>query len=306
MRKIAVAHSRSLWFHIRGQVEHQMRSVKSRPDDVSVGHISRSVATPSKLRDCWTTGVTKSALGEGQDRSISGSLVRVTLCTQPIRVFRILAGRDCFLLSPYASHRRCDCRAALTLASGATQRGMGLGPLTLFVAFLSVRCDGVPFFQEVDSPALLELVPPPLSLFGGAWLDVDGDGDLDFAMGGDPADGVFVRWLENNGDGDFAARTLDNAVMDLPGQSVRQRARASPRHSLNLSFCTSLQWRRCRRARWQWLWGVEGLWAAHLSEHRTTQQSKTCQCYVQHPLRNLVPVCLPSCGTSSRTNDNRV
>eukprot|EP00803_Ostreobium_quekettii_P007904 evm.model.scf_1401.1 EVM.evm.TU.scf_1401.1 scf_1401:6768-11376(+) len=49
-------------------------------------------------------------------------------------------------------------------------------------------------------------------------MDVDGDGDLDFVMSGDPEEGVHVRWLENGGPGEgFVARILDGDVEGLDG-----------------------------------------------------------------------------------------
>lgn len=72
------------------------------------------------------------------------------------------------------------------------------------------------YLQLVDSPALVEASPPVGWLFGGAWMDVDGDGDLDFVLPGDPAKGVHVQWVENLGGDNFAARALDEDIEGLP------------------------------------------------------------------------------------------
>ena len=98
---------------------------------------------------------------------------------------------------------------------------MGFAALTLTVILLLRGCEGAPLLSEVESPALMELTATPGSIAGGAWVDVDGDGDLDFALSGDHAKGNFVQWLENRGSEGFVARSLDRDIEDLPDESVR-------------------------------------------------------------------------------------
>ena len=88
---------------------------------------------------------------------------------------------------------------------------------------------------EVQSRALVEAAGPQDSLQGGAWLDVDGDGDLDFVLPGDPVKGVHLQWLKNVNKGEkFVAEPLDPNVEGLPDASVSSGGR--------LCFCCVVWW----------------------------------------------------------------
>ncbi|CAD7697995.1 unnamed protein product [Ostreobium quekettii] len=58
-------------------------------------------------------------------------------------------------------------------------------------------------------------------------MDVDGDGDLDFVLSGDPDRGSHVQWVENKGGDAFEARVLDDSVEGLPDASKRGRRAAT-------------------------------------------------------------------------------
>lgn len=117
--------------------------------------------------------------------------------------------------------RERDCPPFSSTAWRMAHSKMCLATLMFVAMSLVATCQNTPFFNKIDSPALLEIAPQPRALSGGAWLDVDGDGDLDFVLAGDPDEGVFLQWLENKGADGFAARTLDEDVVNLPGESVR-------------------------------------------------------------------------------------
>eukprot|EP00803_Ostreobium_quekettii_P007457 evm.model.scf_1378.2 EVM.evm.TU.scf_1378.2 scf_1378:3344-11000(-) len=79
--------------------------------------------------------------------------------------------------------------------------------------------------RAVESPALTHASPGAQWTFGGAWADVDGDGDLDFALPGDWEKGVHVQWVRNDGDGKLVAGSLDEDVEGGPdGTKLGQRA----------------------------------------------------------------------------------
>lgn len=82
--------------------------------------------------------------------------------------------------------------------------------------------------EEVKSVALIEAAPALLDPQGGAWVDVDEDGDLDFVLPGDPAKGVHLQLLRNMDKGNsFVAEPLDSKVESLPDASVSQCATES-------------------------------------------------------------------------------
>eukprot|EP00803_Ostreobium_quekettii_P008088 evm.model.scf_960EXC.1 EVM.evm.TU.scf_960EXC.1 scf_960EXC:8243-11958(+) len=78
-----------------------------------------------------------------------------------------------------------------------------------------------PILEEIKSQAFVDAAPvvPPPMIQGGAWIDVDGDGDLDFVLPGDPAKGVHLQWVENIDGQTFQTAALDLMVEDLPGPS---------------------------------------------------------------------------------------
>ena len=82
------------------------------------------------------------------------------------------------------------------------------------------NCQDSSYLQLVDSPAMVDASPAVGWLFGGAWMDVDDDGDLDFVLTGDPKKQVHVQWVENQGNDTFVARTLDESIEGLPDNTV--------------------------------------------------------------------------------------
>lgn len=82
-----------------------------------------------------------------------------------------------------------------------------------------------PVLVEVESQALVDAAGANLARLsrGGAWLDVEGDGDMDFVLSGDPAKGIHLQWLRNVERGTaFQAVALDSFVEDLPDASVSE------------------------------------------------------------------------------------
>lgn len=81
---------------------------------------------------------------------------------------------------------------------------------TLFTLAVACAALSTPFFEAVESEALVRAAPADGWLNGGSWADLDGDGDVDFALPGNPAGGATVQWVENIGKGrDFAMRELE-------------------------------------------------------------------------------------------------
>lgn len=79
--------------------------------------------------------------------------------------------------------------------------------------------------EEVQSTALIEAAPGLPLPVGGAWVDADDDGDLDFVLPGDPFQGVYLQLLRNVDKGEsFVAEPLDSRVEALPLASVSQHA----------------------------------------------------------------------------------
>ena len=104
----------------------------------------------------------------------------------------------------------------------------------LLAASLTLLLTGVasltsPLLSPVRSRALVDAAPASAWIFGGAWVDVDGDGDLDFVLPGDPEKGVHLQWVEfiqaqQGGPVELGARALDPDISNLPdAQVIRNR-----------------------------------------------------------------------------------
>ena len=126
-------------------------------------------------------------------------------------------------------------------------------PLLLLLLVLRFAV-GQPLLEEVEFQALRDAAAVNhVSLaHGGAWLDVDEDGDLDFVLSGDPAKGIHIQWLMNLARGKgFQARALDSYVENLPDASVSLDPASRVAVGLDASTVRDSSMKRCGHFLWE-------------------------------------------------------